>query len=299
MRRLSLLLCPLTLIATLGCTGRVDDNPMPAQFTPPGIALPDIDVADASYDNKPVVIQGVVSPSGQGGWPGQNDGYEVHCFTFAAWHRDGEPALKRDLTILRPVPPDADYWNDFPKLSIQRVRALLSSDESRAIFVDTLPVVAPAEELEAIATVLQKPVVFSHHLFGNLVLDRTIGWFEAEAKWNGESIRVTFPADDEKPGKDAITTAEALWSNQAKWKERVEEYAVEELLELKNDTWLEDGESQYTPEEFVATMTLTSISIGSDGAFEFWYDDGDLFWGHSIMVSGNLKDGPTDAGIHG
>ncbi|NMM62426.1 hypothetical protein HBE96_06930 [Clostridium sp. P21] len=31
--------------------------------------------------------------------------------------------------------------------------------------------------------------------------------------------------------------------------------------------------------------------------FEFWYDDGDLFWEHSILSSGNLKHSPNDVDI--
>ena len=42
-------------------------------------------------------------------------------------------------------------------------------------------------------------------------------------------------------------TAETLWSDQAKWNERVEQYAVKELLDLKNDTWLGDDESERCP----------------------------------------------------
>jgi hypothetical protein len=29
------------------------------------------------------------------------------------------------------------------------------------------------------------------------------------------------------------------------------------------------------------------------------HDDGDLFWGHSIQVTGTLDEGPTDADISG
>jgi hypothetical protein len=28
---------------------------------------------------------------------------------------------------------------------------------------------------------------------------------------------------------------------------------------------------------------LEAIQVLRDGEFEFWYDDGDLFWGHSII----------------
>jgi len=301
MLNLSLYARLLALVALAGCNDQAEES-VPTPLTPPGIkSLADVDVADASYGEESIVIQGVVSPSSQGGWPGQNDDYKVHCFSFAAWRKLGEPIVKRQLTVLRPVVPGADYWDDFPKHSIQRISVLLSSDETRAVFEKALPVDAADEELQMIAAELQEPVVFRTDLFGDLILDRSINWFEAETAWNGETIRVTFPVDDEDeaPDKIALKTAETLWSHQAEWKTRIETCAVKELLELKNDTWLHDGESAFTAEQFIATMTLTSISISSDGEFEFWYDDGDLFCGHVIMVSGNVTDGPTDAGIHG
>ena len=40
-------------------------------------------------------------------------------------------------------------------------------------------------------------------------------------------------------------------------------------------------------------MTLESIAVYPDGKLEFWFDDGDLFFGHWMSVSGNLSDGPT------
>jgi len=78
---------------------------------------------------------------------------------------------------------------------------------------------------------------------------------------------------------------------------RVKDSAVQELLPLKNDAWLGDDETEFSPEEFKSKMTLQSISIHPDGDFDFWHDDGDLFWGHSIQVSGSLADGPTAADI--
>ena len=36
-----------------------------------------------------------------------------------------------------------------------------------------------------------------------------------------------------------------------------------------------------------------------DGRFEFWHEDGGLFWGRSIHVRGTLTAGPTDADIPG
>jgi hypothetical protein len=110
---------------------------------------------------------------------------------------------------------------------------------------------------------------------------------------------VTFLADDEGSIDDALMTAESLWTDQGKWKDRIDSYAVQELLSLKNEAWLDDDEPTITAEEFVARMTLSSITVRAGGEFEFWHNDGDLFLGHSIQVCGNLRDGPNDADIPG
>ena len=96
-----------------------------------------------------------------------------------------------------------------------------------------------------------------------------------------------------------MESAHELFKLQQTWDARVRDYAVSELLELKNDTWLGEGETEFTPATFKAQMKLESISVDPAGGFEFWFNDGDLFWGHTILVSGTLTDGPNDAGIHG
>lgn len=46
-------------------------------------------------------------------------------------------------------------------------------------------------------------------------------------------------------------------------------------------------------------MKLESISIQPNGEFEFWHNDGDLFYGHSIQISGSLEKGLTHSDIPG
>lgn len=46
-------------------------------------------------------------------------------------------------------------------------------------------------------------------------------------------------------------------------------------------------------------MKLEAITVRPNGEFEFWHDDGDLFWGHSILISGDLNHGLEDADIPG
>ena len=75
--------------------------------------------------------------------------------------------------------------------------------------------------------------------------------------------------------------------------------AVNELLPCMNDNWLREDEEPFSPQEFIEHMTLDAIVFQEDGKFEFWYDDGDMFAGHSITVSCSLVEGPYDAGISG
>jgi hypothetical protein len=300
MRGFQLSLVMIVALTVAGCGKHLTEVTMVGSFTPPNIkSLADIDVADTSYGDECVVIQGIVSPSSQGGWPGQNDQYKVHCFTFAAWHRLGEAIVKRDLNILRPVAPDADYFDDLPAYSIHRMSVLLSADRTRAIFEKPLPLTEPGEDLLAFGNELRKPVVISTETFGDLVLNRQIGWFEGKVNWNGVRVAVHFHTDENNSIESGLRTAETLCSDQSQWKRKVDAFAVKELLSLKNDSWLEDDEAPLTAAEFIRRMKLESISISGDGDFEFWHNDGDLFWGHSIQIRGNLKEGLTDADIPG
>ena len=46
-------------------------------------------------------------------------------------------------------------------------------------------------------------------------------------------------------------------------------------------------------------MELDAVQISAGGSFEFWFNDGDLFWGHAIHVTGALDKGPESAQMEG
>lgn len=46
-------------------------------------------------------------------------------------------------------------------------------------------------------------------------------------------------------------------------------------------------------------MTLCELVIEADGDFTVYYSDDDMFYGHSIDVSGNIAYGATSANIVG
>ena len=281
---------------------------MSLSFKPPASdSLATVDVAKGvSYEDHCRVVEGVVSPKGQGGWPRRDLGYDVHHFSFANWRLLGEPLVGRELTLLRPVPPSREgeprgenIFETFPAYSIQRFSVLLSQDHTRAVLEKVLAAEPTDETLRQFAERLREPVVVSAGRLGQFIMNPQIGWFEGKVQWNRKAIELHLEPDDDGGIAGAIKTAESLWNDQAAWSRKVQDFSVEKLLALKNDSWLEEDERELTPADFKKRMKLQSITVAGDGSFEFWHDDGDLFWGHSIQVRGTLKDGLVDADIPG
>ena len=154
-------------------------------------------------------------------------------------------------------------------------------------------------ELEARAQELQKPVVVENLRFGVFTLNRSLNWFCGHPTWAGKKIRLNLSMDNCDSIEQPLAVATELWDSEVEWNTKIVEYAVQHLLPLKNDTWLEEDEAELSADHFKKRIALESITVYPDGTFEYWYDDGDLFWGHSIMVSGSLADGLDGAGIHG
>lgn len=84
-----------------------------------------------------------------------------------------------------------------------------------------------------------------------------------------------------------------------RWTNDAIRVATEQLLSLKNGEWLGEKERPMSPDRFGKRLSLIEIAIDAGGTFVFYFDDGDLFFGHTISVRGGLPDGFTDAGIAG
>jgi hypothetical protein len=74
----------------------------------------------------------------------------------------------------------------------------------------------------------------------------------------------------------------ALWA---------QNFAIQELLPLKNQFWLEEGQEEVTADSFANSLQLETIAISWNGSIEFYYNDGDLFFGHTIELSGEIHGG--------
>ena len=75
-------------------------------------------------------------------------------------------------------------------------------------------------------------------------------------------------------------------------------YAAAEMLDDHNGgDWCEGAPIDAA--EFVRRMTLTDVAFTETGSFEAYYDDGDLFWGHAILVRVDEDGRPEHAEFFG
>ncbi len=246
-------------------------------------------------------IVGLIGASAPGGVRQSNLEQWFLVIHFAAWRYAGSPVTESKLRLEMPVSQTQldDYMAALKPYQIIEVEVQEDNqpDCKRIAAIKQTDINDP--ELSTIAERLQVPVEFEHPVFGKLVYERQFYCYTGRANWGDQAVDLMFNCENPDPPYRAFETAEVLFRKQADWEQRINEYAADQLLALKNENWLEDDEEPLTPAAFISHMTLESISIEEDGGFTFWHDDGDLFWGHTIQISGSLEEGLKFADIPG
>lgn len=136
-------------------------------------------------------------------------------------------------------------------------------------------------------------------LLGTLEWDDNLNWYRCEVRVAGVSFDLSLNPDDGTDASGALSRAKQVVEDFDRYRKMAADYAVDGLLDLKNDTWLEDGEKELSADEFKAKMVLKAITVEADGDVTFWHHDGGLFWGHSIQVCIDTKDKCTSTDIPG
>jgi hypothetical protein len=115
----------------------------------------------------------------------------------------------------------------------------------------------------------------------------------------GIEVRLTLYANADDDLEPALRRAREILTNLTTCEREVREHAVEALLSLKNEAWLEEGDSPITEGQFRQQMTLETIVFYPEGDVTFYYQDGGLFWGHTIEVGLDAEGNFTHADIPG
>lgn len=207
-------------------------------------------------------------------------------------------------------------WNRFDRGQICRIKVRKLLDKyvpehttpekfnSWAV-TEVLEQAVSCPELEAVLEEYNKPVVIEDKVLGTLILNREFGIFETTLLWNGNDVSFMLEVNPESKSSwsRVRTAAKKLVVEQETWDKTMREFAAKKLTALANDWLDEDGENNdakpITEDEFAKRITLSEISITSGGSFTAYYNDDDMFWGHTIEIHGSLKKGIANANISG
>ena len=249
-------------------------------------------------------ILAVTGAGGFGGSRPQENGPWLAVLELTAWkEEDSEEPAHREKTQLVALADDKlmDYLR-------RRVRGdsvfqimVRPSEDGKQFLMTELPQPEIDPEMKAILEEQKKPVSIWVPELGTFTLNRLVNWFEAEVEWLGQPARLDI--DREEDWDACVEQAKALMAGQKGWDEKVRAFAAQELLDQAND-WARDAAEGEEPEEitreqFMERLELDAVQISAGGRFEFWFNDGDLFWGHAIHVTGALDHGPEMAQMDG
>ena len=190
-----------------------------------------------------------------------------------------------------------DWVHHLKSLTIYRVRCRKHRQVNSWLLLEVLERDLRHPALDQVLTDYSRPVVFTDPLCGIFTLERQFDWFTGQVEWLGETCLV-YLACDEREGETAAAALAAftpIYQAAAAWDSRFRAFAAGELAGLASD-WQEKA---VTEEEFARRISISEFSMASDGSYTVYYDDGDLFYGHVIVITGSVERGPEDAEIAG
>lgn len=135
-------------------------------------------------------------------------------------------------------------------------------------------------------------------LLGVLPWDDNLNWYSGRLPAFG-SIELSLSPSSEQDVSVALGRAHEVVPRLDRYASRAADFAVSNLLDLKNDSWLDEDEEAISAAELKSRMRLESITFDSDGSVTFYHHDGDLFWGHCIQIGMDDKDQFVFADIPG
>ncbi|MBR6337278.1 MAG: DUF2262 domain-containing protein [Ruminococcus sp.] len=141
---------------------------------------------------------------------------------------------------------------------------------------------------------------------GELTYQSRREMFECECEWLGKRVTLSFYAGSGgKECIDKLRQLEQIWADLEKWDRALREFAAKDMTAGANE-WLadkdpEDGvkEPPITEESFMRRITLSSIHLNDGAGFTAYFDDDDMFSGHTIAVEADLKAGCSSTEIMG
>ncbi|WP_297300626.1 DUF2262 domain-containing protein [uncultured Brachyspira sp.] len=208
-----------------------------------------------------------------------------------------------NLLIVKEIEDTKHYFQIFRNKTIVRLKVRKEKDSSglymRFLLEDIVDNDYKDDDLNIILEEYSKPVYYKDEELGDFELDKSINCFEKNMSWiDNNDISVLFDDIDEEVNKKSVDIIKKIFADKKDIDEKLKDYISENMLEDANN-WNDDADKPHiNKEDFSKLITLASITISED-IITFWFDDGDIFWGHSIVVESDYDFNFEDAHIEG
>ncbi|MBD2208907.1 DUF2262 domain-containing protein [Calothrix sp. FACHB-156] len=120
-------------------------------------------------------------------------------------------------------------------------------------------------------------------ILGELVWNSKLKWWSSQVEITpGNIVNVSVDNDD----KDITAAIEIACHSFTRIQEQeinLRRFAANQLLELYNEYW--NNGDVIDCLSFMELIKLAAVVINTDGSTDIFYDDGELFGGHTIIVS--------------
>jgi hypothetical protein len=136
-------------------------------------------------------------------------------------------------------------------------------------------------------------------VLGRLGGNKRFGYYEGSFPFGDGSVSFSLHADDAGDVSTTLNRARQFFANFARVSRGSEDYLVTELLAVKNDGWLDEGEEPLTPEEFRARLELAGIEFVPEGYVQIFYDCDERFTDHCLSVTMDESGEFVSAGVEG
>lgn len=123
-------------------------------------------------------------------------------------------------------------------------------------------------------------------VLGELHWDKQLEWWRSELKFRpGQTVKVSILESDPGP---VIETRRAMFLRVRDGESTLRAQTATQMLEMAED-WRDADEEPdpITPESFASRVKLQAITLYDDGSAELYYDDDEIFAGHTIVVQLN------------
>ncbi len=250
-------------------------------------------------DNQYIV--GVVNSRELSGSLLQGQEIWTFSFTFYAWYGDAKVVSSEPLYVYKEMEhSNAREWmHRIKKESLVKIRISNGIENNKARLIDVVATNFNDELLNPYLEEIKKEVTYEDERLGKFVLDKGVKWFSKEFLWCSNKAELAFNTSDINDLKRMIKDSSSVIESDEEWDNKAKNFAATKLLELKNDFWLDEDEEELTHEDFLERLQLETLNIKSDGGLTFWYDDGDLFAGHVLIVEANVNGDFINAEIAG